>query len=104
MRVYIVAPLKGDPRLHYDVAVTRAADDLRIAGHAPLNPARGNSRAECETVADFMRESLLDLAVADAVAMLPGWQDHPLSALEFHVAQALELPRLPFAEWIREAV
>lgn len=88
MRVYISGPMTGLPGLNYE-AFFDAHERLAQAGYDVINPAReGNPHW---TWVDFMRRAMMDVAEADAICMLPGWEYSKGAVLERTVAKALEL-------------
>lgn len=102
MRLYIAGPMSGLPDLNYP-AFFKAADNLALMGIETINPARSEGREGCKTWLDFMRASLLDLAVCDGVAYLPGWGESRGAALEVHIARSLGLPVKSAAAWALES-
>lgn len=72
---------------------------LRAAGHDPINPARVEGRENCSSWLDFMRAALRDLAEADAVAALPGWERSRGARVEVHLAGSLGLPVASLVAW-----
>lgn len=99
MKVYVAGPMSGLPEFNYP-AFFAAAKRLAAIGHEPINPARLAGREECKTWLDFMRASLLDLAVADGIALLPGWQDSRGAALERRIGEDLGLDVRRLDEWL----
>lgn len=98
LRLYVAGPMTGLPEFNYP-AFYAACDDLRAVGHDPINPARAEGRAGCTEWLDFMRASLLDLAVCDGIATLPGWGDSRGAALEVQIIKSLGLPVESVAAW-----
>ena len=111
MRVYLAGPMRGVAEFNFP-AFHAAAASLRAKGHEVFSPAekdnerhgvdisRGNVRgdeAEAARVHGFsLREALgVDLAWicrrADAVALLPGWEDSKGATAERATALALGL-------------
>lgn len=99
MKLYIAGPMTGLPEFNYP-AFFGAQDRLELAGFSVINPARIDGREGCTTWLDYMRASLRDVADADGIATLPGWQDSRGAALEVHIARSLDLPVRPVDEWI----
>lgn len=102
MKIYIAGPMTGYPDFNYP-AFFRASQDLLDVGHEPVNPARAEGREGCETWLDFMRAALRDIADADAVALLPGWQNSRGAALEQRLGVELGLPVRPLEAWLEES-
>lgn len=99
MRVYIAGPMSNLPDFNYP-AFHRAAGLLEQAGYQVLNPARSEGREGCSTWLDFIRAALRDVANADGVALLPGWQDSRGARIERDLARDLGLDVRPIADWI----
>lgn len=97
MKVYISGPMTGYPEFNYPAFATAEAK-LVAAGHDPLNPAR---HPKCETWADYLRLDLADVLVADAIALLPGWEASRGARLEVHVAHALGMTTVPIDALVR---
>jgi len=114
MKVYLAGPMRGIPEFNFP-AFFAAAEKLRAAGHTVFNPAeRDNARhgtdvskgnlAGCELQAAeqhgfSLREALADdLAFicleADAIALLPGWENSKGVAAERATAIALGLQEI----------
>ena len=98
MKLYIAGPMTGYPEFNYP-AFFAAAEQLRAAGHDPINPARIEGGEDCKGWLDFMRCSLRDVADCDGIATLPGWQDSRGAALEVHIARSLDLPVMSVPAW-----
>ena len=101
MKVYIAGPMSGLPDFNYP-AFFRAAEALTKCGHVPINPARTEGREDCKTWLDYMRAALRDVADADGIALLPGWQDSRGAALEQHLGVSLGLDVRPWLAWCVE--
>lgn len=111
MKIYVAGPMRGLPEFNFP-AFHEAARRLRAKGHEVFNPAerdiarhgldisKGNM-AGCEKLAAEqhgfnIREALADdldfiCRQADAVALLPGWQESRGALAEVHAARALDL-------------
>lgn len=111
MKIYVAGPMRGIPEFNFP-AFHAAAVTLREAGHIVFNPAeadneihgtdisKGNATGDEDiAAADHgfnLREALArDLAFicahADAVALLPGWQNSKGATAERAVGVALGL-------------
>ena len=99
MRVYISGPMTGYPEYNHP-AFHAAEADLTALGYDVLNPAR-HPVASGMTWADYLRADLADVILADAVALLPGWEASRGARLEVHVAHALGMSTLPIAQFSR---
>lgn len=121
MRIYIAGPMRGIPEFNFP-AFFRAAKDLREEGHTVFNPAerdnlkhgtdisKGNETGD-ESIAAAqhgfnLREALgADLAwicaEADAIALLPGWENSKGAKAEKVVGEVLGL-KIIHLEYLRE--
>lgn len=111
MKIYLAGPMRGIPEFNFP-AFMAAADQLRFDGHEVFNPAekdnekhgtdisKGNTAGDEAVAAQEhgfnLREALgADLAwicaEADAVALLPGWQNSKGAKAEHATALALGL-------------
>ena len=80
-------------------AFNRAAADLTSRGWRVFNPADqgfGGSYNE------YMAEDLKQVCLADAVIVLPGWEESKGANLEVHVARVLDIPVLAYGEELAE--
>lgn len=100
MKVYIAGPMTGLPDFNYP-AFFAAEKALRELGHEPINPARSEGREGCSSWLDYMRAALRDVANADGIAYLPGWQGSRGAALEKRIGDDLGLDVRPLDEWLR---
>jgi len=99
MKVYIAGPMTGLPDFNYP-AFFQAAERLVDAGHEPINPARSEGRSGCATWLHYMRASLRDIADADGIALLPGWQNSDGARIERGLGRDLGLDVRPIGEWL----
>lgn len=99
MRVYIAGPMTGLPDFNYP-AFFKAAEALSVAGHEPLNPAANKPEASPASWLDFMRMSLIQIAQADGIALLPGWQNSRGAAVEYRLGHDLGLDVRRVDEWL----
>ena len=94
MRVYLAGPMRGVPKSNF-AAFDFAADKLR-EDHIVFSPA-DNDRETDNQGADFdIRRALRDdtrwiCMHADAVALLPGWENSKGAKAELALAEALGL-------------
>lgn len=114
MKIYVAGPMRGYPLFNFP-AFNAAAVKLRAEGHAVFNPAeRDNERhgtdiskgnlTGCETKAAAehgfnLREALADdldfiCRHADAIALLPGWENSKGANAERATAIALGLQEI----------
>lgn len=103
-RLYVAGPMTGLPEYNYP-AFNAAADDLREDGYSVSNPAEideDDYPHEGRPPWDWYMRRALELVVqADAVALLPGWQDSTGARLETQVAEALGMRMRSVDEWKR---
>lgn len=111
MKIYVAGPMRGIPEFNFP-AFHAAAKELRGLGHFVFSPAekdnerhgadisKGNANGCEETAAKErgfnLREALgVDIAwicaEADAIALLPGWENSKGARAELHTAIALGL-------------
>jgi hypothetical protein len=110
MRVYLAGPMTGIPEFNFP-AFHEAAKTLREAGHEVFSPAEADERrygvgftkncihghpAELFSVKFNLRQALAeDLEYicneAEAIALLPGWEQSSGAMAEFMAARALKL-------------
>ena len=88
MRVYISGPMRGYPAYNFP-AFHEAACRLAGAGHAAINPAQNPGGL---TPAQYMDIDLALLRAAEAVLVLPGWENSKGAAVEVAYAHYLGIP------------
>lgn len=118
MKIYLAGPMRGIPEFNYP-AFHAAAARLRNAGHSVFNPAerdikktgvdisKGNATGDnalAEAQHGFnLREALKDdlefiCMEADAIVLMPGWENSKGANAERATAIALNLQVLDIAE------
>lgn len=98
-RLYLAGPMSGLPDFNIP-AFDEAAHQLRAAGFGVINPAdvgRGQPQAHWVW---YMRRALENLAQADGIALLPGWEKSKGATLERTIALALGMPVLDWDAWL----
>lgn len=101
-KVYVAGPMTGYPDFNYP-AFDAAERALLDHGYGVFNPTRAeefNDTGKSQEWAWYMRHALRMVVSADALAILPGWEDSRGARLEVQVAQALGMPVRPIAEWL----
>ena len=97
--VYLSGPMTGYVAHNFPAFIAAAAG-LRMLGYAVLSPAEKDLQAGFDPASDgegFDLRAALEWDVeavmqADAVVVLPGWEDSPGCAIEVTVAKALGKP------------
>lgn len=99
-RVYIAGPMTGLPQYNFP-AFMAAAAKLRAQGHTVFNPAEndllryGSNFLDNPTVFDprktFGDDTRWICEYADAIALLPGWENSTGVKAELALAKALHL-------------
>jgi hypothetical protein len=84
--LYLAGPMTGYPDWNFPL-FNRTAADLRRLGYRVLNPADNGLDETDWTVC--MRRAIAMLIQADALALLPGWQESKGARLEHIIASAL---------------
>lgn len=92
-RVYISGPMTGLPEFNYP-AFHAAEAEWAAAGWEVLNPARNADGDTTHPWAFYIRLDIPLVLSADAIAMLPGWENSRGANLERTIAEALGLPIL----------
>jgi hypothetical protein len=110
MKVYLAGPMRGYPQFNFP-AFHAAAAHLRAQGHEVFNPAERDEAEHGKDVSNSATGSLADVAHtgfdhraamkadtawicdhADAVFVLPGWQNSKGATAEVALAECLGLP------------
>lgn len=95
MRVYISGPMTGVEN-HNQLAFEAAEKYLRIIGAIPINPHKFPVQ---ESYEDYLQFDLEVIATAaDAIALLPGWENSPGAKKELKTALELGLDVLLLQE------
>ena len=99
-RVYIAGPITGLPDFNYP-AFHAAAVALAARGFIALSPTHDDTTLAWE---HYMRRSIRMVTDADAICLLPGWQQSKGAQLEVTIAEALGLDIRPLDEWLKEKI
>jgi len=98
--IYLAGPMAGYPEWNHP-AFHATAGRLRSAGYVVLNPADyGTDETDWATC---LRRDLLDVLRAEAMVVLPGWQQSHGATLEVDVAQRLGMPVHRLSDLLGEA-
>jgi len=90
MKVYISGPMTGIENFNRPAFFT-AADELRAAGHEPLNPAEIDLGTDADWH-EYIRLDIRALTHADAIYLLDGWENSRGATLEKQLADAMQIP------------
>ena len=93
---YVAGPMSGLPDYNYP-AFHAAAAQLRETGRTVLNPAE-NPVPPCGSWLGYMRMAVAQVAQADELVMLPGWEKSKGARVEFSLALGLGLEVMTLAE------
>lgn len=89
--VYLAGPMTGLPNFNYD-AFLKSAIAWRRAGFRVLNPAENYGGDQKRTYPEYIGAALNLLLMAEAIALLPGWERSTGARLELHIAQLRKYP------------
>lgn len=87
MNIYLAGPMRGHQDLNFP-AFHAAAEKLRVKGHFVFNPA-DHSPFEADIRACMAVDVAWICSIADAVALLPGWENSKGATAEKALAEAL---------------
>jgi hypothetical protein len=90
--IYIAGPMSGIEDFNYP-AFRAAETQLRALGYDVLNPAdieAENTTGEPQPWEWYMRAAIHMVARADAMALLPGWENSTGATLEHKIGTALK--------------
>lgn len=91
MKLYLAGPMTGLPDFNYPM-FHRYAALLRGRGYEVFNPAEAHGGQQDLPLWQYYAEDLPQVAAADGVAVLPGWQESTGAKIEVLVAQKLGKP------------
>lgn len=99
MRIYVAGPMSNKPDLNFP-AFENATKLLREQGNEVFNPAeQGGDESKYR---EYLTADLAWICThADAIALLPGWQDSPGATAEYATARALGLDVIVLEEIMR---
>lgn len=104
--LYVAGPMTGIAGFNYP-AFDAAARMLAGFGYTTLNPVEAEDHNPTPGTPQhwtwYMRHALRMVLSADAIALLPGWENSKGAALEVQVAQALGMETLPLEAWVERA-
>lgn len=99
--VYIAGPMSGHQDFNYH-AFHYAAADLRAAGYKVLNPAENPKPNPTPSWQDWMRAALAQVIQADAIALLPGWQNSRGARVERTLGMDLGFDVRHVTDWLHD--
>jgi Domain of unknown function (DUF4406) len=102
MTIYLAGPMTGVPERNYP-AFDKATILLQDRGFAILNPASIDTDMQLDTRMTwdwYMRHAIRMVLTADAIALLPGWENSKGACLEREIGQALELDIRLLEDWL----
>lgn len=84
--VYVAGKMRGLPEDNYP-AFREAARRLALVGYKVLDPSRNLEGQSGLHISDYMAACLPQVAKANMISLLPGWETSEGTALELHVAK-----------------
>lgn len=100
-KLYIAGPMTGYEEANYP-AFNEAARVLQDAGYETVNPVDVHEPEQCHYV-DLLREDLIMMFTAHAVAVLDNWWESTGARNEVAVAGLLKMPVRTVSEWLERA-
>ena len=93
MRIYISGPITGRDRQKYLHHFIREEMKIKAEGHETLNPATMNMlMPHGSTHEDYMKVSIAELSICDAIYLLDDWKDSEGAWEEFTYAVLHNMP------------
>jgi hypothetical protein len=100
LKLYVAGPMTGLPGKNL-AAFDSAARALTAAGYVVINPARHDRTHPDAEWRKYMRLAILDVMMAQGVALLPGWEASRGAKLEWRIADALGIPIFELKRWLQ---
>ncbi len=101
MKLYLAGPMTGIDGYNYP-AFNAAADRLRQMGHVVFNPAEAHGGETGLPLSSYFEKDLPEVCRADAVAVLPGWENSKGATIEVELARHLGKGVYQFDDILRE--
>lgn len=101
--VYVAGPMTGYDDFNYP-AFELAGSELKQRGFTVLNPTASEAENDSGKPQEwhwYMRRAIRMVTEADAICLLPGWEESRGATLEVEVAKALQLDVRVLAAWVR---
>lgn len=103
MKLYLAGPMSGLPEYNYP-AFNAADEALTSLGFEVLNPVDAEILNPTPGVHQnwdwYMRQAIIMVAQADAIAFLPGWQGSRGARLEHRIGTDLKMPMRSVENWL----
>lgn len=102
--LYIAGPMTGHPEFNYP-AFRAAESALRLRGFDVLNPVDVDAQKPVGVTVDwdwYMRRTIPMMMGADAIALLPGWQQSRGATIEHDLASSLRMPIRMVHFWLED--
>lgn len=91
MRIYLAGPMTGHPEFNYPL-FNEYAGHWRAEGYDVINPAERDGGRTDLPYEQYMRGAVRDVANADAVAVLSGWETSGGARMEMTIAKQIGMP------------
>ena len=102
IKLYIAGPMSGLPEFNYP-AFHAAIDELSGKGYVVYSPTDSEFENDGERFGKpkswYMRRGIKMVCEVEGIALLPGWETSPGTALEISVGQMLDLDIRPIDQW-----
>jgi len=90
MKIYISGPITGHPISQVRADFAAAANEIRKAGHEPVNPCLLQDILNPETTSweQYMEAALGLLRASESIVFLPGWEKSKGARAEYYAAMS----------------
>ena len=100
-KIYLCGAMSGLPDFNYP-AFHAAAQEIRGLGHSVESPAE-NPAPDCGSWSGYMRLSIRQLTMCEAVVLLPRWEGSKGAAAEVQIAKILGIDVYKLEDFINGA-